>query len=227
MNKSVDEWTPKEVGEWLSKNGFEEYVTLFRDEHKIDGKCLLIFSEEDLRCAPLLMKVLGDIKRLSIAIRLLQQSNSRLVYNLISPPISIASLDHQLTHHSNSLLYDRYTNHRSNNDTNNDDFNSNESVEDQKQLRPESWKALIAMLYFFCATWITAIVMVIVHDRVPDMQTYPPLPDIFLDNIPLISWAFSMCEICGLVLFIIWSFILIFHKHRFVCVKLLSKLLIF
>lgn len=82
------------------------------------------------------------------------------------------------------------------------------------EFKPEAWKAIVAMLYFLGSTWVTAIVMVIVHDRVPDMDTYPPLPDILLDNLPLIPWAFGMCEFCGLVLFIIWSTILIFHKHR-------------
>lgn len=41
---------------------------------------------------------------------------------------------------------------------------------------PEPWKTLVAMLYFLFATWVTAIVMVIVHDRVPDMLVFPPLP---------------------------------------------------
>lgn len=41
---------------------------------------------------------------------------------------------------------------------------------------PESWKTLVALLYFLFATWVTAITMVIVHDRVPDMQVFPPLP---------------------------------------------------
>lgn len=43
----------------------------------------------------------------------------------------------------------------------------------------EPWKTLVAMIYFLFATWTTAITMVIVHDRVPDMITFPPLPGEF------------------------------------------------
>lgn len=73
--------------------------------------------------------------------------------------------------------------------------------------------------YAFLVTWITAFVMVVVHERVPDMKRYPPLPDIFLDNVPHIPWAFHMCEITGTSLFLIWSCVLIVHKHRFVLLR--------
>lgn len=80
-------------------------------------------------------------------------------------------------------------------------------------------KAVIALGYLFVVTWITSFVMVIVHDRVPDMKRYPPLPDIFLDNVPYIPWAFHMCEWTATVLVIIWALVLIFHKHRYVSVS--------
>lgn len=40
----------------------------------------------------------------------------------------------------------------------------------------EPWKTFVALMYFLLATWTTAITMVIVHDRVPDMIVFPPLP---------------------------------------------------
>ena len=49
-----------------------------------------------------------------------------------------------------------------------------------QNLRPERWKTVLAFLYVLLVSWITAFVMVIVHDRVPDMERYPPLPDLLL-----------------------------------------------
>ena len=59
----------------------------------------------------------------------------------------------------------------------------------QTPLKPERWKTLLAFLYVLLVSWVTAFVMVIVHDRVPDMEKYPPLPDIILDNVPHIPWV--------------------------------------
>ena len=86
-------------------------------------------------------------------------------------------------------------------------------------IKPERWKALLAFLYVLVVSWITAFVMVIVHDRVPDMEKYPPLPDIILDNVPHIPWAFEMCEVTGMILWSVWFFVVLFHRHRFVLMR--------
>lgn len=61
--------------------------------------------------------------------------------------------------------------------------------------------------------------MAISHNRVPDMTQYPPLPDLILDMLPLISWAFTACELIIMVMMFIFMTIIIFHKHRLIILK--------
>ena len=84
---------------------------------------------------------------------------------------------------------------------------------------PERWKLGIAVLYGLFVSWLTAVVMTVVHDRVPDMNKYPPLPDIILDNMPHVPWAFEMAEISGMALLSIWLVVVIFHRHRFIIAR--------
>lgn len=160
------------------------------------------------------MQVLGDIKRLASDLRLLQQKNhaSLVQLGLYLVPAGLAGLRSRSLDACQDLASDL--------DENDEKLSeASEKIHVPKDGRAihlprELWKTVLSMGYLFVVTWITAFVMVIVHDRVPDMKKYPPLPDIFLDNVPHISWAFHMCEVTGSLLMIIWLAVLIMHKHR-------------
>jgi len=222
-------WSPERVGEWLNEKGHSKYTNLFTKEHKIDGRALLLMSETDLKTPPLNLTVLGDIKRLGLDIRQLKVENTHLLLENGYDPQSLLLLNRNypspLLHRYNPVCEDvMYSYRLSTLDGGEIDPihpHSSRSSEDghATTLRPEMWKAFIALAYCFVVTWITAFVMVIVHDRVPDMKKYPPLPDIFLDNVPHIPWAFGMCEWTGTVLLLIWLCVLLFHKHRFILLR--------
>lgn len=53
----VLEWSTDEVSEWLERKGYREYVYLLCNEHHINGKALLLLTEQDLRSPPLNIQV--------------------------------------------------------------------------------------------------------------------------------------------------------------------------
>ncbi|XP_026170971.1 sphingomyelin synthase-related protein 1 isoform X1 [Mastacembelus armatus] len=225
---SVRRWTPKHVAKWLKEEGFCDYVDLLCNKHRLDGTSLLALSEYDLRSPPLELKVLGDIKRLMVSIRKLQKQNIDVLEELglpfdgHSPTGSGGSLDWLCNgdpsrdcDSTNTAPvgeeYHQYTNGKYKQQT--------------RRLDPEYWKTVLSSIYVVFVFGFTSFVMVIVHERVPDMRTYPPLPDIFLDSVPRIPWAFAMAEACGVILCNIWLLVLLLHKHRSILLRRMCSLL--
>lgn len=94
-----------------------------------------------------------------------------------------------------------------------------ESGQDVLNSRFETKRCIISFAYLFISCYFTALAMAIVHNRVPDMSIYPPLPDVILENLPLVPWAFKASEIIMILNFIFWCLILVFHQYRFILLK--------
>ena len=192
-------WSCSDVSNWLISEDFgRDYEKLFFT-HRIDGVVLLSLTEADLRNPPLSINVLGDIKKLWMAIRRFQVLNE-------APKASRG-------HHFNGR------NGRLQSEVSECSLSEEElsfNTINRHKLKPEYLKLFLSYIYMSMGLLMTAYVMVVVHDRVPDMTTYPPLPDLMLDNIPHIPWAFQMCEVAGVILMSTFLTILVFHKHRYI-----------
>jgi hypothetical protein len=93
-----------------------------------------------------------------------------------------------------------------------------------RSYKGEKRRTLVAVIYLFFTCLWTSFSLTIVHDRVPDMEKYPPLPDLILDNVPLMPWAFFATEIIGLILLIILFTILFLHKYRLIIFRRMCSL---
>ncbi|XP_017862614.1 PREDICTED: sphingomyelin synthase-related 1 [Drosophila arizonae] len=246
--KSIPDWKVEEVQQWSCLEQFSQEMRLCLRAEEFDGQVLLALTEEDVRDLryKLAYKLtFGEMKRFWQTVFHLQyqwqqqqdqqllheqqlklQSNGALSTTTLPLMLGISS---HLAQSSRGNVFitapvvapppescpcpsvrDRGSS-----------FSMSDTLQGKNKrcVSPEYFKTAISLGYSFVVTWITSFVMVIVHERVPDMKRYPPLPDIFLDNVPHIPWAFNMCEITGTLLFTIWLFVLIFHKYRMVLLR--------
>ncbi|XP_034007767.1 sphingomyelin synthase-related protein 1 isoform X1 [Trematomus bernacchii] len=247
LEDSVSAWSCKQVAQWLQERGFGEYVELLCGQHRLDGPSLLALTEADLRGPPLGLTVLGDIKRLTIALHRLQRQNQAQLEELGLRPADSSPAEQllgtagrewscdgadrrcnggdrfyngtelRLRNGDRSALCSASTAHTH--------YNGRCRQHLSGRLDPEVWKTTVSSIYVFFVFGFTSFIMVIVHERVPDMRTYPPLPDIFLDSVPRIPWAFAMAEACGVILCYMFILILLLHRHRSILFRRLCSLM--
>ncbi|CAD5229633.1 unnamed protein product [Bursaphelenchus okinawaensis] len=234
MGSPLD-WSSTQLAEWLSDQGFEEaIVDLLTDIHGIDGQLFVTLTENDLRQPPVALKKLGDIKRLLKFQKQLKavikdtrtprtfsdsgslSDSTDSTYRLLQTASEDSSFDEGLLKSASDSDLKRQAKARCGLMTREEIIRSVESPD----TKLKSWvKMGVALFYCLLSLWVTALVMVVVHDRVPDMKMYPPLPDLVLDNLPLIPWAFELCEIIGVALGGLFLTIIVFHKHRVVILR--------
>ena len=80
-------------------------------------------------------------------------------------------------------------------------------------------KMIVALIFFLLTIFATGLAMVWCHERLPNAEQHPPLPDLVLDNLPIIPWAFQATEYLGGVLGLIVLVTFLVHKHRMVLVR--------
>ncbi|XP_067828678.1 sphingomyelin synthase-related protein 1 isoform X1 [Heptranchias perlo] len=228
---NIRRWTNRHVAKWLKEEGFSEYIDLLCNKHRLDGIAVLTLTEYDLRCPPLELKVLGDIKRLMLSIRKLQKQHKDILAEMgyASDECLAGTGAHVNSAQSKDCQCNGVDHSRdsggSGGDLSTEQYQNGKYKHQTRRLDPEYWKTILGSVYVFIVFGFTSFVMVIVHERVPDMQTYPPLPDIFLDSVPRIPWAFAMAEVCGVVLCTIWLLLLLLHKHRSILIRRMCSLM--
>lgn len=187
--KEVSLWTAEEVALWLAEQGMQEYC----------GPGALTSGRQLLSLGP------ADFHR---------------------PPLSLVSSDggRQLLERVEALKLERHMEaHKSNGHAANGhgpngfrkDMVRIAVPEPERPPYPAEWgKTAAAFAYALCCFVSTTVVISVVHERVPDKALSPPLPDKFFDIFDRVEWAFSICEINGMLLVGLWLLQWTLLKHR-------------
>lgn len=201
MNKVVS-WSEDEVLLWLTDQGLQEYSEALR---KYDGLALLNLTTEDFKRTPL-SRVTSDggrlllekIETLKIEHHMNGQANGHMVLNHNGNVGSSAKA--QRNGMANGFHKELVQ------------IPMPEPVSPQF---PTEWgKTAVALVYALCCFVFTTVVISVVHERVPPKEETPPLPDKFFDFFGRVEWAFTVCEINGMVLIVLWIIQWSLLKHK-------------
>ncbi|XP_062863366.1 phosphatidylcholine:ceramide cholinephosphotransferase 1 [Trichomycterus rosablanca] len=197
--KEVGRWSAAEVCDWLAEEGMLEYSEALGT---VDGAALLRLSESDFRNPPLSL-VSSDGGR-----RLLERLET---LRITSHMDNHGNHQHANGHVANGKIHDSVTK----NGHCSDMIQIHIPLASEHGSFPTEWtKTGVAFLYALCCFVMTSVMISIVHERVPAKEESPPLPDKFFDVFGRVQWAFSICEINGMVLVAVWTVQWLHLKHR-------------
>lgn len=80
----------------------------------------------------------------------------------------------------------------------------------------EIWKTIMSFFFLFLCVCINMMSLSLVHERLPDRNTTPPLNDIVLDNVAARDWGLDVSEYLIMVSTTVAMLVVVFHKHRFI-----------
>ncbi|CAG5005953.1 unnamed protein product [Parnassius apollo] len=83
----------------------------------------------------------------------------------------------------------------------------------------EIWKTIVSFFFLFLCVCINMMSLSLVHERLPDRNTTPPLTDIVLDNVTARDWGLAVSEYLIMISTTVAMLVVIFHKHRFIVAR--------
>ncbi|GAA34479.2 sphingomyelin synthase-related protein 1 [Clonorchis sinensis] len=240
--KSAHTTTPSvDVASFLRQHGVSDSIIHLFAEHQIDSLSFILLTEQDLK--EMQISSIGQRKHLMVLAATWRRMMER-EHCVTSDPLldflgdshkSVSSQRHGTSGLINGVVpaecdYGDLKCHTASGDYHpfldvlgESDLDS--SQKDPVESSPQLFKLALSAFYVFLVAGLTSFVMVAAHERLPDISKYPPLPDLFLDNLPYIRWAFKAAECVGVVLMCIWFTILIFHRYRFILLRRFFALL--
>lgn len=194
LTSNPSSWTINQVEEWLKNNNFNDCIDILCHQYDIDGQRLINLNKND---------ILSLTKNQQLWLR---------IKTLKSKQPTIIQLE-------------------SSNSNSSQDLSSNQ-IEDRPitkccfiaSIRSDRKKTLLAFLLALMTILFSSFIITIVDERIPDPKNIPPLPDLILDNIDQIPWAFAVTEKLILIEMTTLLIVILLHRHRLIDKNFLSHL---
>ncbi len=201
--KKVAAWSAEDVSDWLSKEGMPEYID---DLRQTDGPALLRVTEADFQRPPLSLvssdggqQLLARLETLRIETHMEAHKNGHANGHAGGLPNGIKPQKNGMKDFRMEMVHIPMP-----------------TMEATRPSLPAEWgKTGVAFIYAVVCFVTTTIVISVVHERVPPKEHTPPLPDKFFDLFDRVEWAFSICEINGMLLVGLWLVQWLLLKHRY------------
>uniref|UniRef100_A0A8C5MNX8 Phosphatidylcholine:ceramide cholinephosphotransferase 1 n=1 Tax=Leptobrachium leishanense TaxID=445787 RepID=A0A8C5MNX8_9ANUR len=208
--KTAIRWSTKEVQSWLLDKGLQEYCEALQS---VDGQALLRLTADDFKKPPL-SRVSSDSGH-----QLLEMIETLNIENHIEEHKNGHANGHLSTEPKISVPNHGFTNKAKKNGMPNGFRKEMIPIPmpepERSQNFPDEWiKTVVAALYALCCFIFTTIMISVVHERVPSKAEEAPLPDVFFDYYDRVQWAFSICEINGMILVGLWLVQWVFLKYK-------------
>ncbi|XP_076154160.1 phosphatidylcholine:ceramide cholinephosphotransferase 1 [Alosa pseudoharengus] len=205
--KKVAQWSVEEVSRWLMDEGMQEYSEPFRN---VDGHSLLQLSQTDFQRPPLSLvssdggqQLLERVETLRIEHHIEAHKNGHANGDAMRD-----LADDLITDTGNGITPAGGSKPGKRNGMVNGyhkDLVKIPMPEPTRSQFPTEWgKTAVAFFYAICCFVSTTVMISVVHERVPPKEVDPPLPDKFFDLFDRVEWAFSICEINGIILVCLW-----------------------
>ncbi|XP_056147514.1 phosphatidylcholine:ceramide cholinephosphotransferase 1 [Lampris incognitus] len=204
--KEVGLWSAEDVSNWLIEEGLQEYGDALR---LTDGASLLRLTEADFQTTPLSLvssdggqQLLECLETLRIETHIKAHKNGHANGHVVGLPNGMSKPQKNGSMGLNGIRKEMV-------------HIPIPNIEAACMPFPvEWWKTGVAFVYAVVCFVTTSIVISVVHERVPTKEHTPPLPDKFFDLFDRVEWAFSICEINGMLLVGLWIIQWTLLKYR-------------
>ena len=221
-------WTVQQVEEWLMNNNFDDCIDILCHQYQLDGQHLINIDENELRHLTENQHLWLQIKNLKhfylteaprwskrtspvdslLPTRIVPSDRRSASTHVTSSQSHLSSLNAVRLEVESSMNSGRQTPY--------------DQIEDQPlttccliiSIRSDKKKTFFAFLLALSTIYFCSFIITIVDERLPDPKNFPPLPDLILDNIQQIPWAFAVTE--KLILLEMFGLLLVvlLHRHR-------------